>query len=136
VRVARRGGGQRDADVSLTASGVTADMRTGTEVTANTPLRLCFVVESGTDVRMVEGLAERCDLTLVTRQVVGGRTISQPTGARFAQETGPSSFLGFAWFTFRRLCASATRTTRFWFRDTALRQWPPTSWPGSSVVQR
>ncbi len=78
-------------------------MHTGTEGTATTRLRLCFVVESGTDVRMVEGLAERCELTLVTRQVVGGKTISQPTSARFAQETGPSSFMGFAWFTFRRL---------------------------------
>ena len=68
-----------------------------------TRLRLCFVVESGTDVRMVEGLAERCELTLITRQVVGGKAISQPTGARFAQESGPSSFARFAWFAFRSL---------------------------------
>ena len=59
-----------------------SDLRAGSDRAGDTRLRLCFVVESGTDVRMVEGLAERCELTLVTRQVVGGKTISQPTGAR------------------------------------------------------
>ena len=69
--------------------------------------RVCFVVESGTDVRMVEGLAERAELTLVTRTVPGGREISQPTTARFAQLEGPASFVRFAWFTFRTLLADA-----------------------------
>ena len=65
--------------------------------------RLCFVVESGTDVRMVEGLAERVPLTLVGRPVGGGRIISQPTAAVFTQLTGPASFARFAWFVFRAL---------------------------------
>jgi glycosyltransferase involved in cell wall biosynthesis len=42
--------------------------------------RLCFVVESGTDVRLVEGLAERFEVTVLARRIEGGREIShQPT---------------------------------------------------------
>ena len=67
------------------------------------PLRLCFVVESGTDVRMVEGLAQRTALTLFTRTVNAGKTISQPTSTPFTLRTGPSSFVRFAWFAFRTL---------------------------------
>lgn len=66
-------------------------------------LRLCFVVESGTDVRMVEGLAQRTELTLLAREVNEGRTISQPTSTHFTLWTGPSSFVRFAWFAFRTL---------------------------------
>ena len=39
--------------------------------------QLLFVVESGTDVRMVDGLAERTSLTVVGREISGGRIISR-----------------------------------------------------------
>ena len=39
--------------------------------------RLCFVVESGTDVRLVDGLAERFELTVLARWIPTGVAISQ-----------------------------------------------------------
>lgn len=39
--------------------------------------RLWFIVESGTDVRMVDGLAERFDLCVIGREIPGGRVISR-----------------------------------------------------------
>jgi glycosyltransferase involved in cell wall biosynthesis len=65
------------------------------------PLQVCFVVESGTDVRLVEGLAARAALTLVARRVEGGREISQPTDAKADLVVGPTSFSGFAVFVCR-----------------------------------
>ena len=44
-------------------------------------LALCFIVESGTDARLVEGLAARAKLQVLARSIPGGRAISQPTGA-------------------------------------------------------
>ena len=41
--------------------------------------RVCFIVESGTDVRLVEGLAARVALDVLARGIPGGRAISQPT---------------------------------------------------------
>jgi hypothetical protein len=41
-------------------------------------MRLCFIVESGTDVRMVEGLAERFDLSVLARRITDGVEISWP----------------------------------------------------------
>ncbi len=46
--------------------------------TPNRP-RVCFIVESGTDVRLVEGLAERVALQVLARDIPGGRPVSQPT---------------------------------------------------------
>jgi glycosyltransferase involved in cell wall biosynthesis len=57
--------------------------------------RLWFIVESGTDVRLIEGLAERWPLTVTARRVVGGREISQDTTARFEMRIGPASFARF-----------------------------------------
>jgi glycosyltransferase involved in cell wall biosynthesis len=57
---------------------------------------LWFIVESGTDVRLVEGLAARWPLTVLARRVIGGREISQPTSAGFEHRTGPASFARFA----------------------------------------
>jgi glycosyltransferase involved in cell wall biosynthesis len=56
---------------------------------------LWFIVESGTDVRLVEGLAERGPLTVLARRIPGGREISQPTSAVSDIRTGPASFLRF-----------------------------------------
>jgi glycosyltransferase involved in cell wall biosynthesis len=67
--------------------------------------RLCFIVESGADVRLVEGLAERFRLTLVARRIEGGSEISQETASEFELKVGPSSRAGFArlvWETLRR----------------------------------
>jgi glycosyltransferase involved in cell wall biosynthesis len=57
--------------------------------------RVWFVVESGTDVRLVEGMATRWPLTVVARRIPGGREISQPTTAAFATHVGPPSFVRF-----------------------------------------
>ncbi|HEX6183924.1 MAG TPA: glycosyltransferase family 4 protein [Pyrinomonadaceae bacterium] len=59
-------------------------------------LRLLFVVESGSDVRLVEGLAERFELSVFARRIEGGAEISQPTAATFRMETGPAARSGFA----------------------------------------
>src|SRR5208337_1740154 len=59
-------------------------------------LRLCFIVESGTDFRIVEGLAERFDLTVLARKIVGGVEISHPPGEPVHTFVGPASRLGFA----------------------------------------
>ena len=58
--------------------------------------RLCFVVESGTDVRMVEGLAERFDLSVVARKIEGGVEISHTPEKPVPIHVGPPSRAGFA----------------------------------------
>lgn len=73
-------------------------------------LRLCFVVESGTDVRMVEGLAERTTLTVVARRIAGGREISQtPRTSQFEAVIGPARHASFAVFAGRHLLAERKR---------------------------
>jgi glycosyltransferase involved in cell wall biosynthesis len=59
-------------------------------------LRLAFLVESGTDVRLVEGLAERFALTVMARRMVNGVEISQPPQSRFESIVGSAGRLGFA----------------------------------------
>ncbi|MBI4503062.1 MAG: glycosyltransferase family 4 protein [Gemmatimonadetes bacterium] len=59
-------------------------------------LRLCFVVESGTDVRLVNGLAQRFDLTVLARRIAGGVEISRTPEGAAAVITGPGSRAGFA----------------------------------------
>jgi glycosyltransferase involved in cell wall biosynthesis len=61
--------------------------------------RLWFIVESGTDVRLVEQLALRWPLTVLARRIVGGHEISQPTAAEFDNRAGPASFTRFAFRT-------------------------------------
>jgi glycosyltransferase involved in cell wall biosynthesis len=57
--------------------------------------RVWFVVESGTDVRLIEGLAEFSDLTVIARTIEQGTEISQPPRARFRFIRGPMSFGAF-----------------------------------------
>ena len=64
-------------------------------------INVCFVVESGTDSRMLEGLASRVDLTVLAREVPGGRAVSQPTGV--IVRMGSANRLLFAWWVFRCL---------------------------------
>ncbi len=66
-------------------------------------MRLCLIVESGTDVRLVEGLAERFNLSIIARRIEGGVEISQPPGMAVASHIGPASRLGFARFVWQHL---------------------------------
>jgi len=59
-------------------------------------LRLMFVVESGTDVRLVEGLAERTDLMVLGREIRGGRVVSREPTHAIGMTIGPASRLRFA----------------------------------------
>jgi glycosyltransferase involved in cell wall biosynthesis len=63
---------------------------------------LCFIVEASTDVRLVEGLADRFNLTIIYRQT-DQPFISQPTASSFKTITGPASRLKFAQFVFNHL---------------------------------
>jgi len=65
--------------------------------------RVCFVVESGTDVRLVEGLAEICDLTVLARRIEDGAEISQPPSMPVQINVGPSARPQFALFACRNL---------------------------------
>ena len=69
-------------------------------MTAGQP-SICFIVESGTDARLVEGLASRARLTVLARAIPGGRAVSQPTG--FDVVAGPSGRAAFALQTFRKV---------------------------------
>lgn len=65
-------------------------------------LNLCFVIEVVTDVRLIEGLAERFNLTLVYRQS-NRSMISQPTTTSYNSVAGPSSRAKFATFVWNYL---------------------------------
>lgn len=65
--------------------------------------RLLFVVESGTDVRLVEGLTERFDLSILARKIEGGVEISWPPSVGVPTSVGPSGRTSFARFAFREL---------------------------------
>jgi glycosyltransferase involved in cell wall biosynthesis len=65
------------------------------------PSSICFIVESGTDTRLVEGLARRAPLTVLARAIPGGRAVSQPTDVDVV--VGSASRIGFAVRTFREL---------------------------------
>lgn len=75
-------------------------------------LRLCFVVESGTDVRLVDGLAERADLTVLGRTIEGGVVISRPPRGGAAVRIGPASRVRFARFVFSHLLRQRRRIDR------------------------
>jgi glycosyltransferase involved in cell wall biosynthesis len=66
-----------------------------------------FIVESGTDARLVEGLAARVRLNVLARDIPGGRPVSQPT-------TVPVTIAGperaaFSWSVFRALLRAGSR---------------------------
>jgi glycosyltransferase involved in cell wall biosynthesis len=62
-----------------------------------------LVVESGTDVRLVEGLAERAEVEVLARRIPGGAEISQPLERPVRVVVGPASRAGFAALVFARL---------------------------------
>lgn len=73
---------------------------------------LCFIVESGTDVRLVEGLAGRFDLSILARQITGGVEISQPPAHSLTLTVGPPSRLKFALLVWRHLREHRRRIDR------------------------
>jgi glycosyltransferase involved in cell wall biosynthesis len=72
-------------------------------------LRVCFVVDSGTDVRLAEGLGERVELMILARRIQGGREISQAPRRPLDVEVGPSGHMAFALFVARRWLALLRR---------------------------
>jgi glycosyltransferase involved in cell wall biosynthesis len=58
--------------------------------------RICFVVESGTDVRLIDGIGAFARLTVVARQIVGGVEISRPPTSDARLLVGPASYSAFA----------------------------------------
>jgi glycosyltransferase involved in cell wall biosynthesis len=72
-------------------------------------LRLCFAVESGVDVRLVEGLAARFDVTILARKIEGGTEISHPPATPVRTIVGPASRLGFARLVWSHLHAEHAR---------------------------
>jgi glycosyltransferase involved in cell wall biosynthesis/SAM-dependent methyltransferase len=73
---------------------------------SSTRPRVCFIVESGTDVRLVEGLGTRVALQVLARGIPGGRPISQPTA--FPVSIASSGRLTFAWRAFTTILRSST----------------------------
>lgn len=73
---------------------------------------LCFIVESGADVRLVEGLAERFDLTIVARRIEGGVEISHPPAETVPTTIGPASRIKFAVFVWKHLTSNAGKIDR------------------------
>ena len=65
--------------------------------------RVCFVVESGADVRLVEGLAERFDLHVLARRIEGGVEIRHPPAVEVDVDVETPSRTGFARAVFQRL---------------------------------
>jgi glycosyltransferase involved in cell wall biosynthesis len=65
--------------------------------------RLWFVVESATDVRLVEGLAEDFELTVITRRMGTRIGVSQTPSARLSIVVGPAQRGRFARFVARRI---------------------------------
>lgn len=65
--------------------------------------RLLFIVESGTDVRMVEGLAERFDLQIIARKIENGVEINWPPSPDIPTVIGPTGRVSFAHFVFREI---------------------------------
>ena len=71
--------------------------------------RLCFVVESGTDVRLVDGLAERFDLTVIAREIPGGVAISRTPERPSSIIAGPASRGAFARMAWQELRSARDR---------------------------
>jgi glycosyltransferase involved in cell wall biosynthesis len=67
--------------------------------------RVLFVVESGTDVRLVEGLEEISSLAILARKIERGREISQQPSVPVQVTVGASSRPRFAELVFRTLLA-------------------------------
>ncbi|HEV7744978.1 MAG TPA: glycosyltransferase family 4 protein [Pyrinomonadaceae bacterium] len=65
--------------------------------------RLCLIVESGTDVRLVDGLCERFELSIIARRIEGGVEINHQPSQPVHTLVGPSSRLRFGFFVWKHL---------------------------------
>lgn len=61
------------------------------------------MVESGVDIRLVDGLASLYDLTVFARRIVGGVEVSHPPASDAKVIVGPASRLAYAWATAKLL---------------------------------
>jgi glycosyltransferase involved in cell wall biosynthesis len=59
-------------------------------------MRICFIVETSTDARLVDGLARRFDLTVAIRTALGAGAINHRPTASYRVWNGPSKRLAFA----------------------------------------
>jgi glycosyltransferase involved in cell wall biosynthesis len=64
-------------------------------------------VESGTDVRLVDGLAASFDLTVLARRIEGGKEINRTPASNVPVTVGPAAFASFARHVFRFLSEHA-----------------------------
>lgn len=65
--------------------------------------RLCLIIESGTDVRLVDGLCERFELSIIARRIEGGVEINHKPSQPVNTRVGPSSRLKFALLVWRHM---------------------------------
>src|ERR1700756_3031040 len=70
---------------------------------------LCFIVESGTDVRLIDGLAERFDVQVLARSIPGGVEISRPPATPVQTTLASSSRIRFAVKVWQYLSRNRTR---------------------------
>ena len=84
----------------MSCSSATQSPRAAASISepATARLRVCYLIESGTDVRTVEGLAARFDLTLVARRMLDGVEVSHPPDCDFNFVLGPAARGRFALF--------------------------------------
>ncbi len=61
------------------------------------------MIESGSDVRLIEGLAERYALSILARRIEGGVEINHPPKSPVSVIIGPASRLTFAWLVGKQL---------------------------------
>ncbi|HSS20312.1 MAG TPA: glycosyltransferase family 4 protein [Pyrinomonadaceae bacterium] len=73
---------------------------------------LCFIVESGTDVRLVDGLGDRYKLSILARRIEAGVEISQTPKQTPELTIGPASRLKFAVSVWKHLRACRNQTDR------------------------
>lgn len=72
-------------------------------------MRVVFAVESGTDVRLLEGLAERWDLQVLARKIPEGREINHPPTVPVDVRLGPARRAAFGLWLGRMLSGPARR---------------------------
>lgn len=70
------------------------------------PRIVYFIADSGTDARLIEGLAATVTLRVLVRAIPGGRAISQPTPVPVT--VAGSGRIGFAWLVLRTLLQDRT----------------------------
>ena len=88
----------RSSVADIAAPAITAE---AASLPAPSRPRVIFIVESGTDARLIEGLAARTDLQVLARAIPGGRAVSQETDV--CVDVAPPGRVTFAWRVLREL---------------------------------